>query len=196
MNEPITTGIGLGLGTSLLTGGNPLTGAALGGLGGGFGQALGKSNFLGSLFNGVGTNAMAGGDILKGATMNASMAAPSFLGTPTLNPSLLGQTTTPSILTGGGNIPLNAFDKIGNAVNSVTAPFENFAAENPFVSRVGANVLSNQIMGSQAPQMQPSPLSQIPILPGRESVAGRVTGLRTTPQPLAGRNINFGGYQG
>jgi hypothetical protein len=51
-------------------------------------------------------------------------------------------------------------------------------------------------MGSQAPQMQPNPLSQIPILPGRESVAGRVTGLRTTPQPLAGRNINFGGYQG
>ena len=51
-------------------------------------------------------------------------------------------------------------------------------------------------MGSQAPQMQPSPLSQIPILPGRESVAGRVTGLRTTPRPLAGRNINFGGYQG
>jgi hypothetical protein len=196
MSDPITIGAGIGAGTSLLTGGNPFTGALMGGAGGGFGQALGKSNFLGSLFNGVGTNAMAGGDILKGATMNASMAAPSFLGTPTLNPSLLGQTTTPSILTGGGNIPLNAFDKIGNAVNSVTAPFENFAAENPFVSRVGANVLSNQIMGSQAPQMQPNPLSQIPILPGRESVAGRVTGLRTTPRPLAGRNINFGGYQG
>jgi hypothetical protein len=199
MSDPITIGAGIGAGTSLLTGGNPFTGALMGGAGGGFGQALGKSNFLGSLFNGVGTNAMAGGDILKGATMNASMAAPNFLGTPKLDLSLLGQTTTSPILTGGGNIPLNAFDKIGNAVNSVTAPFENFAAENPFVSRVGANVLSNQIMGSQSPQssqMQFGPLSQIPIIPGRDTTAGRVTGLRTTPRPLAGRNINFGGYQG
>jgi hypothetical protein len=198
MSDPITIGAGIGAGTSLLTGGNPFTGALMGGAGGGFGQALGKSNFLGSLFNGVGTNAMAGGDILKGATMNASMAAPSFVGSTGEMGSRLLQSINPStgLLTNAGAIPLNAFDKIGNAVNSVTAPFENFAAENPFVSRVGANVLSNQIMGSQAPQMQPNPLSQIPILPGRESVAGRVTGLRTTPQPLAGRNINFGGYQG
>jgi hypothetical protein len=121
-----------------------------------------------------------------------------MLGQSAMNPALLGQTVTPSLLSGtaGGALPLGAMDRIGNAVNSVTAPFENFASENPFLSRVGGNVLSNQIMGSNAPQMQPNPLSQIPILPGRESVAGRVTGLRTTPQPLAGRNINFGGYQG
>jgi hypothetical protein len=180
MNEPITTGIGIGLGTSLLTGGDPLRGAALGGLGGGAFGAFKPGGFASGMFG--------------------SSAAPAagIIGNTGEMGSRLLQSVNPATgaLTNAGAIPLNAFDKIGNAVNSVTAPFENFAAENPFLSRVGGNVLSNQIMGSQAPQMQPNPLSQIPILPGRESVAGRVTGLRTTPQPLAGRNINFGGYQG
>ena len=189
MNEPITTGIGLGLGTSLLTGGDPLRGAALGGLGGGAFGAFQPGGFASGMFG----SAPAAGAVAGGSTF-----APAMLGQSAMNPALLGQTVTPSLLSGtaGGALPLNAIDRIGNAVNSVTAPFENFAAENPFLSRMGGNLLSNQIMGSQAPQMQPNPLSQIPILPGRESVAGRVTGLKATPQPLAGRNINFGGYQG
>jgi hypothetical protein len=189
MSDPITTGIGVGLGTSLLTGGDPLRGAALGGLGGGAFGAFQPGGFASGMFG----SAPAAGAVAGGSTF-----APAMLGQSAMNPALLGQTVTPSLLSGtaGGALPLNAIDRIGNAVNSVTAPFENFASENPFLSRVGGNVLSNQIMGSQAPQMQPNPLSQIPILPGRESVAGRVTGLRTTPQPLAGRNINFGGYQG
>jgi hypothetical protein len=76
-----------------------------------------------------------------------------------MNPALLGQTVTPSILSGtaGGALPLGAFDQISNAVNRVTAPFENFASENPFLSWVGGNLLSNQLMGSQAQQAQPSP---------------------------------------
>jgi len=189
MSDPITTGIGVGLGTSLLTGGNPLTGAALGGLGGGAFGAFQPGGFASGMFN----STPAVSTVTGGSTF-----APAILGQSTMNPALLGQTVTPSILSGtaGGALPLNAFDRIGNAVNSVTAPFENFAAENPFLSRVGGNLISNQIMRSNAPQMQPNPLSQIPILPGKESVAGRVTGLRTTPQPLPGRNINFGGYQG
>ena len=189
MSDPITTGIGVGLGTSLLTGGDPLRGAALGGLGGGAFGAFQPGGFASGMFG----SAPAAGAVAGGSTF-----APAMLGQSAMNPALLGQTVTPSLLSGtaGGALPLNAIDRIGNAVNSVTAPFENFAAENPFLSRVGGNLISNQIMGSQAPQMQPNPLSQIPILPGRESVAGRVTGLRTTPQPLAGRNINFGGYQG
>jgi hypothetical protein len=190
MGDPITTGIGVGLGTSLLTGGDPLTGAAFGGLGGGAFGAFQPGGFASGMFS----SAPAAGAVSGGSTF-----APSFMGkTIGTNPALLGQTVTPSILSGtaGGALPLGAFDQISNAVNRVTAPFENFAAENPYLSRMGGNLLSNQIMGSNAPQMQPSPLSQIPILPGKESVAGRVTGLRTTPQPLAGRNINFGGYQG
>ena len=178
MSDPITTGIGVGLGTSLLTGSNPFTSAALGGLGGGAFGAFKPGGFASGMFS--------------------STPAAGIIGNTGEMGSRLLQSVNPATnaLTNAGAIPLNAFDKIGNAVNSVTAPFENFASENPFLSRVGGNVLSNQIMGSQAPQMQPNPLSQIPILPGRESVAGRVTGLRTTPQPLPGRNINFGGYQG
>ena len=188
MSDPITTGIGLGVGTSLLTGGNPLVGGALGGLGGGAFGAFKPGGFASGMFNSAPAGVVSGGNVF----------APSILGQSTMNPALLGQTVTPSILSGtaGGALPLNAFDRISNAVNSVTAPFENFAAENPYLSRMGGNLLSNQIMGSNAPQMQPNPLSQIPILPGKESVAGRVTGLKTTPQPLAGRTINFGGYQG
>jgi len=189
MSDPITTGIGVGLGTSLLTGGNPLTGAALGGLGGGAFGAFQPGGFASGMFG----SAPAVSTVTGGSTF-----APAILGQSTMNPALLGQTVTPSLLSGtaGGALPLGAIDRIGNAVNSVTAPFENFAAENPYLSRMGGNLLSNQIMGSQAPQMQPNPLSQIPIIPGRETVAGRVTGLQTKASPLAGRNINFGGYQG
>lgn len=189
MSDPITTGIGLGVGTSLLTGGNPLVGGALGGLGGGAFGAFRPGGFASGMFG----SAPAAGTVAGGSSF-----APAILGQSTMNPALLGQTVTPSILSGtaGGALPLNAFDRISNAVNSVTAPFENWAAENPYLSKVGGNLLSNQIMGSQAPQIQPNPLSQIPIIPGKETVAGRVTGLKTVASPLAGRNINFGGYQG
>lgn len=191
MSDPITTGIGVGLGTSLLTGSDPLRGAALGGLGGGAFGAFQPGGFASGMF---GSAAPAAGAVSGGSTF-----APSFMGsTIGTNPALLGQTVTPSILSGtaGGALPLGAFDQISNAVNRVTAPFENFAAQNPYLSKVGGNLLSNQLMGSQAQQAQPSPLSQIPIIPGRETTAGRVTGLQTRASPLAGRNINFGGYQG
>jgi hypothetical protein len=190
MSDPITTGIGVGLGTSLLTGGDPLTGAAFGGLGGGAFGAFQPGGFASGMFS----SAPAAGTVAGGSTF-----APSFMGsTIGTNPALLGQTVTPSLLSGtaGGALPLNAFDQIGNAVNRVTAPFENFAAENPYLSRLGGNLLSNQIIGSQAPQMQPNQLSQIPIIPGQSTTAGRVTNLQTRTSPLAGRNINFGGYQG
>lgn len=178
MSDPITTGIGVGLGTSLLTGGNPLVGGALGGLGGGAFGAFKPGGFASGMFN--------------------STPAAGIVGTTGEMGSSLLQSINPvtGAFTNAGAIPLNSFDKISNAVNSVTAPFENFAAENPYLSRIGGNLLSNQIMSSQAPQMQPNPLSQIPIVPGRETVAGRVTGLQTRASPLAGRNINFGGYQG
>lgn len=188
MSDPITTGIGLGVGTSLLTGGNPLTGAALGGLGGGAFGAFQPGGFASGWF---GTPAAAG------ATAGGSSFAPAILGQSTMNPALLGQTVTPSLLSGtaGGALPLGAVDKISNAVNSVTAPFENWAAENPYLSKVGGNLLSNQIMGSNAPQMQPNPLSQISVIPGQNTLSGRVTGLKTTAQPLPPRTV-FGGYRG
>lgn len=188
MSDPITTGIGLGVGTSLLTGGNPLVGGALGGLGGGVFGGFQPGGFASGWF---GTPAAAG------ATTGGSAFAPSMLGQATMNPSLLGQTVTPSILSGtaGGALPLNAFDRISNAVNSVTAPYENWASENPFLAKTGGNLLQNQLFGSQSPQIQPNPLSQIGIIPGQNSLAGRVTGLKTTAQQLPPRTV-FGGYRG
>lgn len=50
MSDPITTGIGVGLGTSLLTGGDPLTGAAFGGLGGGAFGAFQPGGFASGMF--------------------------------------------------------------------------------------------------------------------------------------------------
>lgn len=179
MSDPITTGIGLGVGTSLLTGSNPLVGGALGGLGGGVFGGFKPGGFASGLF---GSPASPAGIIGSTGEMGSSLLQ-------SVNP-------VTGALTNAGAIPLNQFDKISNAVNSVTAPFENWASENPFLAKTGGNLLSNQIMGSNAPQMQPNPLSQISVIPGQNALAGRVTGLKTTAQPLPGRNINFSGYRG
>lgn len=67
---PILIGAAVGAGTSALFGRDPLKGAALGGLGGGlFG---GAQSGVGNLINGIGTNALAGGDVAKGLAINAS----------------------------------------------------------------------------------------------------------------------------
>jgi hypothetical protein len=177
MSDPITTGIGLGVGTSLLTGSNPLVGGALGGLGGG-------------VFGGFKPGGFASG-------MFGSTPAAGIVGTTGEMGSSLLQSVNPvtGALTNAGAIPLNSFDKISNAVNSVAAPYENWASENPFLAKTGGNLLQNQLFGSQAPQMQPNPLSQISVIPGQNSLAGRVTGLKTTAQPLPPRTV-FGGYRG
>ena len=177
MSDPITAGIGIGAGTSLLTGGNPLVGGALGGLGGGVFGGLKPGGFASGLFN--------------------STPAAGIVGTTGEMGSSLLQSVNPvtGALTNAGAIPLNQLDKISNAVNSVTAPYENWASENPFLAKTGSNLLQNQLFGSQSPQIQPNPLSQIGIIPGKESLAGRVTGLKTTAQPLPPRTV-FGGYRG
>lgn len=177
MSDPITTGIGIGAGTSLLTGGNPFVGGALGGLGGGLYSGFKPGGFASGLFN--------------------STPAAGIVGTTGEMGSSLLQSVNPvtGALTNAGAIPLNSFDKISNAVNSVTAPFENWASENPFLAKTGGNLLQNQMFGSQSPQIQPNPLSQIPIIPGKDTTAGRVTGLKTTAQPLPPRTV-FGGYRG
>jgi hypothetical protein len=73
---PILIGAAVGAGTSALFGKDPLKGAALGGLGGGlFGPAGsfgGLKGGVGNLINGIGTNALAGGDVAKGLAINAS----------------------------------------------------------------------------------------------------------------------------
>jgi len=88
MSDPITIGAGVGAGISLLRGGNPLQGAAVGGLGGaGYGAIAGKGmagNLLsqGGLFGGaapgiVGSTGEIGSTLAT--TAGAKGVAPSFL---------------------------------------------------------------------------------------------------------------------
>lgn len=177
MSDPITAGIGIGAGTSLLTGGNPLVGGALGGLGGGVFGGFKPGGFASGMFGSTPTAGIVGTTGEMGSSLLQSV-----------NP-------VTGALTNAGAIPLNQLDKISNAVNSVTAPYENWASENPFLAKTGGNLLQNQMFGSQSPQIQPNPLSQISVIPGQNSLAGRVTGLKTTAQPLPPRTV-FGGYRG
>jgi hypothetical protein len=90
MSDPITTGIGLGVGTSLLTGGNPLVGGALGGLGGGVFGGFKPGGFASGMFNStpaagiVGTTGEMGSRLLQsvnpvtGALTNASIVMAFF----------------------------------------------------------------------------------------------------------------------
>jgi hypothetical protein len=69
--EPILIGAAVGAGTSAVFGGDPLKGALLGGATGGLGGAL--KGGVGNLINGIGTNALAGGNVAKGLAINASL---------------------------------------------------------------------------------------------------------------------------
>jgi hypothetical protein len=155
MNDPITIGAGLGAGLSVLSGKSPLTGALLGGAGGGLFGGLQPGGFLSNLTSGA-TPAV-------GATTGGSAFAPSFMGQVTTNPALLGQTVTPSVLSGvkAGAIPLSGLDRGINAVKGFTAPIENFAAENPFLARTGGNMLMNSLEGAPPPRTMQAP-SPIP----------------------------------
>jgi len=113
MSDPITIGAGVGAGISMLRGGNPLQGAAVGGLGGaGYGAITGSG--------------MAGNLLTQGGLMSG-------LG------SQAASSTVPSILTGkaGGAITPSIFDKIGGGLSSMG----QYAKENPMLTMMGATSL-------------------------------------------------------
>ena len=92
MSDPITIGAGVGAGISMLRGGNPLQGAAVGGLGGaGYGAIAGKG--------------MAGNLLSQGGLFGAGAA----------------KSTLPSILTteGAKGVAPNILDKIGGGLSSM-----------------------------------------------------------------------------
>jgi hypothetical protein len=92
MSDPITIGAGVGAGISLLRGGNPLKGAAVGGLGGaGYGAIAGK---------GMAGNLLSQGGLFGGAA---------------------AKSTLPSILTteGAKGVAPNILDKIGGGLSSM-----------------------------------------------------------------------------
>jgi len=143
MNDPITIGAGLGAGLSVLSGKSPLTGALLGGAGGGLFGGLQPGGFLSNL--------------TSGATPSAAITGK----TGEIGSSLL-QSVNPitGAMTNAGAIPLSGLDKGINAVKGFTAPIENFASQNPFLARTGGNMLMNSLEGAppQRAMQAPSPI--------------------------------------
>jgi hypothetical protein len=143
MNDPITIGAGLGAGLSVLSGKSPLTGALLGGAGGGLFGGLQQGGFLSNL--------------TSGATPSAAITGT----TGEIGSSLL-QSVNPitGAMTNAGAIPLSGLDKGINAIKGFTAPVENFAAQNPFLARTGGNMLMNSLEGAppQRAMQAPSPI--------------------------------------
>lgn len=88
MSDPITIGAGVGAGISMLRGGNPLKGAAVGGLGGAGYGALTGSGWAGNLLS-------------QGGLLNTASSG-----------------TFPTILKGTGSVSPNLFDKIGGLATS------------------------------------------------------------------------------
>jgi hypothetical protein len=112
----------------------------------------------------------------------ANQVAPSILGNPTLNQSLLQAPQVNGILTGAGNTPLSFMDKATQAFNEFTAPISDTAANYPTMTNVGANMLAMNMM--QPPQVQPkiaSGVEGVTITPNQGNPSGRVPGLKTDP---------------
>ena len=143
MSDPITIGAGLGAGLSVLQGKSPLTGALLGGAGGG-------------LFGGLQP-----GGFLSGLTSGAAPSAAITGTTGEIGSSLL-QSVNPitGAMTNAGAIPLSGLDKGINAIKGFTAPMENFAAQNPMLARTGGNMLMSNLEGAPPPRtlQAPSPI--------------------------------------
>ena len=144
MSDPITIGAGLGAGLSVLSGKSPLTGALLGGAGGGLFGGLQPGGFLSGLTSSATPAVGATGDIMGeigGANLLSGKAAA-------------------RTLSSGLGAPLSGLDKGINAIKGFTAPVENWASENPFLARTGGNMLMNSLEGAppQRTMQAPSPI--------------------------------------
>ena len=161
MVNPITIGMGLGAIGALATKQSPFKGALLGGSLGGFGSAAGL--FGGAAGAGGGATALetAGATAFSPA---AGTVAPSILGTPTLNASLLSQGAltglgaTPGVLGGMGASSLA--DKAGAYLSNLPSNAVDYVKNNPISS---LKMASDVAMPSQPQQMinpQLSPIRQ------------------------------------
>jgi len=112
----------------------------------------------------------------------ANQVAPSILGTPTLNKSLLQAPQVNGILTGTGNTPLTFMDKATQAFNQFTAPISDTAANYPTMTNMGAQMAAiNMMQPRQQPPVVASGGEGAVITPKQGNVSGRVPGLRTDP---------------
>jgi hypothetical protein len=145
MSDPITIGAGLGAGLSVLSGKSPLTGALLGGAGGGLFGGLQPGGFLSGLTSSAAPAVGATGSVM-GEIGGANLAT-----------GALGSGAT---LSSGLGVPLSGLDKTLGAVKGFTAPVENWASQNPMLARTGGNMFMNTLEGGQrSPALQaPSPI--------------------------------------
>jgi hypothetical protein len=179
MGEPVTTGMMLGAalggGTSALRGKNPIEGALMGGLTGGVtggisGGAMGGSSSpfsLGSILNGIGTNAAAGGDPVKGLAMNAAALAGSGGG---FGGGGYGSVGVPSAGGyGAGGESLFGFDPsisgVGQGVMEGLKGINTFANQNPVTTRLGMQTASNLMQEPQVQFAQPGQVQRGQIAP-------------------------------
>ena len=182
MGEPVSTGImigaALGGGTSALRGKNPIEGALMGGLTGGVtggisGGAMGGSSSpfsLGSILNGIGTNAAAGGDPVKGLAINAAALAGSGGGFNPLNGGGYGSVGVPSAGGyGAGGESLFGFDPsisgVGQGVMEGLKGINTFANQNPFTTRLGMETASSLMQEPQVQFAQPGQVQRGQIAP-------------------------------
>jgi hypothetical protein len=169
--ESALIGAAIGGGTSALTGGDPLkgavTGAVTGGVGGAIGgpaggaggaQAAGSTSPLstGSLVNGVGTNALVGGDVTKGLMFNGSMLA----GSPNFSSMLPGATAATgsagiaSLPAAASAVPSasSAMFPVANAANSsLDSMIANAAKTAPAAAAPQATSILSQLPSAQVP---------------------------------------------
>lgn len=182
MGMPVLIGAGVGALGSAAMGKSPLTGALMGGSLGGLGGAsglFGEAAKAGGIFGTGPGGLLEGLQGVSAATPSlgsggyaalASQAAPTAVAANVpagftslggeIGPSFMSGPgiTTASGQVASGAIPLTGFDKAVGAVNKITAPFENFAMENPMLAKVGGNIATNQVMDV----MQPAPQQQAP----------------------------------
>ena len=162
--NPITIGAGIGALGGAVTGKNPFKTALLGGLGGGLGQAAGLFGGAAGAGSGTATALETVGPTAFAPA--AGTVAPSLLGAPTLNASLLSQGSlaglgaTPSVYGGLGASSLS--DKAGALLsNSIGNPFTNMST----MDKINLGAKGFDALNQQPQQMQIPPL--MPITQGK-----------------------------
>jgi hypothetical protein len=149
---------------------------------------------IGAVMNGIGTNLMAKGNPVKGLAMNAAMAAPSFLGTPTLNPSLLsGNTVIPGMLQSQG---LNQAANIGSSIMGASQNISPFTPQGVLGAQTVTPGLTGaeQILGQAGQQAM---AQSAPLYTGSQGMMDTGGGMFMrggVSAPIPGAEMSGGGY--
>jgi hypothetical protein len=185
MSDPITIGAGVGAGISMISGKNPLKGAALGGLGGaGYGALAGKGmagNLLkqGGLFGGA--TAGTGASVIPGSIESSGMVLNPATGTY-MNPDYFTNVLGNQVYTGGGGVGSKIMTGAQTVGENISTGVSQFAKDNPLATQAATNIaLQNMLQPTQRYQMNPQ--TGPDIIPSQQSQENYVpTNLMTQVQ--------------